>query len=120
MTLSPVAEHGNRVISAGQAIAGTAVVGVVTVLSITGTCTGDDDGTVTPPTAPVACATNAGGTACRVVGGNCQFEVTALVLDSPQSLAAGDALVFTTPCAPNPASDACLVQGGKIFAIAHE
>ena len=58
--------------------------GTVTVASVTGVCTGADDGSSGDPTTPVACATNAGGTGCAVAGGDCVFGATAMVLDSAQ------------------------------------
>eukprot|EP01052_Picozoa_sp_SAG31_P007562 SAG31_NODE_361_length_16995_cov_9.316229_4_plen_2774_part_00 len=103
---------GHPSISSGLLLTGPMLPGGnVLVTSVSGICTGDDDGTNS--VTPVACATNADDTACAVVGGNCLFGTTVIELSSDQTIEDGTVLAFSTPCTTNVGNTACAVQGGN-------
>ena len=82
----------NADVRPGMVVTGSGISGTVTVASTTGTCTGTADG------AGGACALNVGSFACAVLGGDCVYAVTDLVLDSAQSLADLAVLTFEVSC----------------------
>eukprot|EP01052_Picozoa_sp_SAG31_P004133 SAG31_NODE_168_length_21484_cov_21.524994_12_plen_197_part_00 len=73
-----LAPPGNSNVLPGLVVSGDGISTTVTVVAITGICTGTDDGS--NAVAPVACANNDDDDGCAVLaaGNNCMFSVTAV------------------------------------------
>eukprot|EP01052_Picozoa_sp_SAG31_P004132 SAG31_NODE_168_length_21484_cov_21.524994_11_plen_2243_part_00 len=96
----------NPLVRVGRVVDFPGKTAVATIVeSVTGICTGSDDGSGN------SCVARGDGSACAVLGpgNNCVFAATAMVMSSRQDIPAGTEIVFTTPCSLNSDSSACAV-----------